>query len=188
VVRTKEDVMTTSNERPTPDLSALFDRHVGAEFVHGDAGATMDTMTQDPVVVHVPVLTGGRGHDQLLAFYRDQFIPSWPDDVVLEPLSRTVGENRVVDEFVLRFTHSQEMPFWLPGVAPSGRVVALPVVVIMSFAGDRVSCEHIYWDQASLLRQIGLLEAGDLPIAGAEQASALVDPTTPLNALIDERS
>jgi carboxymethylenebutenolidase len=168
----------------TPDLGALFDAHVASEFVEKDAAATMATMTADPTVIHVPVLTGGRGIDQLHAFYRDWFIPSWPDDVELVPLSRTVDAERVVDEFIVRFTHSQEMPYWLPGVAPTGRHVEIPHVVIMGFEDGKVAYEHIYWDQASLLVQIGLLDQDRLPLVGAAQARALVDASVPMNEII----
>jgi carboxymethylenebutenolidase len=167
------------------DLSALFDAHVADEFVAKDAALTMTTMVQDPTVIHVPVLTGGRGREELLAFYRDEFIPAWPDDVELEPLSRTVDGERVVAEFIVRFTHSREMPFWLPGIQPSGRRVELPHVVVMGFDGDQVAYEHIYWDQASLLVQVGLLDPGDLPVVGSDQARAMIDPAVPLNRIID---
>jgi carboxymethylenebutenolidase len=167
-----------------PDLSALFDAHVADEFVAKDADLTMTTMVEDPTVIHVPVLTGGRGWQELHEFYRDQFIPAWPEDVELEPLSRTVDRERVVFEFVVRFTHTREMPFWLPGIPPTGRSVELPHVVIMGFEGDKVAYEHIYWDQASLLVQIGVLDPGDLPIVGADQSRAMVDPSRPLNRII----
>jgi carboxymethylenebutenolidase len=144
----------------------------------------MATMTEDPEVVHVPVLTGGRGRDQLHHFYRDWFIPSWPDDVELEPLSRTVDGERVVSEFVVRFTHDREMPFWLPGVAPTGRRVELAHVVVMGFRDGEVAHEHIYCDQASLLVQVGLLEPGSLPVLGAAQARGLLDRGAVLNELI----
>jgi carboxymethylenebutenolidase len=168
-----------------PDLSALFDAHVADEFEAKDAALTMTTMVDEPTVIHVPVLTGGRSTDQLLAFYRDQFIPSWPDDVELEPLSRTVDDERVVSEFIVRFTHSREMPFWLPGIPPTGRRVELPHVVIMGFDGDKVAYEHIYWDHASLLVQVGLLDPSGLPVVGVDQARAMVDPSIPMNGLID---
>ena len=100
---------------PNPDLGGLFDKHVSSEFEVKDADATMETMTGDPTVIHVPVLTGGRGTQELHAFYRDWFIPAWPDDVEVEQVSRTVGSERVVDELIIRFTHTCEMPFWLPG-------------------------------------------------------------------------
>lgn len=172
------------SERVGPDLSALFDAHVDDEFVAKDAALAMTTMVEDPTVIHVPVLTGGRGREQLFEFYRDHFIPSWPDDVELEPLSRTVDQERVVFEFVVRFTHTREMSFWLPGVPPTGRRVELPHVVIMGFDGDKVDYEHIYWDQASLLVQIGLLDPADLPVVGVDQATAMVDSSVPMNAII----
>jgi carboxymethylenebutenolidase len=167
-----------------PDLGALFDQHVSSEFAAKDADATMETMTEDPTVIHVPVLTGGRGTEQLHRFYRDYFIPAWPEDVAVEQVSRTVGSDRVVDELIIRFTHSREMPFWLPGVAPTGRRVEIPLVVVMGFDDGQVASEHIYWDQASLLAQIGILDTTNLPIAGAIQAQALVDGATTLNEMI----
>jgi carboxymethylenebutenolidase len=170
----------------SPNLSDLFDRHVSLEFEAKDADATMQTMARDPTVIHVPVMTGGRGTEELHAFYRDWFIPSWPEDVEIEPLSRTVGQERVVDEFIVRCTHSREMPFWLPGIAPTGRRVEVPTVVVMSFDGDRVASEHIYWDQASLLVQVGLLDPGTLPVAGSVQARALTQHDVALNELITQ--
>jgi carboxymethylenebutenolidase len=167
-----------------PDLGELFDQHVALEFQARDADATMETMGDHPTVIHVPVLTGGRSTDQLHSFYRDSFIPAWPEDTEVEQLSRTVGTERVVDELIIRFTHSVEMPFWLPGVAPTGRRVTVPLVVVMAFEDGKVASEHIYWDQASLLAQIGLLDSADLPITGAIQADALVDSEIALNELI----
>jgi carboxymethylenebutenolidase len=168
-----------------PDLSSLFDAHVADEFVAKDAGLTMTTMVEDPTVIHVPVLTGGRSRRELYEFYRDRFIPAWPDDAELVPLSRTVDRERVVFEFIVRFTHTREMPFWLPAIPPSGRRVELPLVVIMGFNGDKVAYEHIYWDQASLLVQVGILDPGNLPVVGTDQARAMVDASVPMNRMID---
>lgn len=173
--------------RRTQELAELFDTHVAAEFHLKDPAATMATMTDDPVVYHVPVVTGGRGHQQVEAFYREHFIPAWPDDVRTIPLSRTTQENRVVDEFIVEFTHTQVMDFWLPGIAPTGRFVSLPHVVIMGFDGHLVSYERIYWDQASLLVQVGLLDPNGLPVSGAEQAAGLTDPSVPMNELLEPR-
>ena len=168
-----------------PDLSSLFDAHVADEFVAKDAELTMTTMVEDPTVIQVPVLTGGRSWRELYEFYRDRFIPAWPDDVELVPLSRTVDRERVVFEFIVRFTHSREMPFWLPAIPPSGRRVELPLVVIMGFNCDKVAYEHIYWDQASLLVQVGVLDPGDLPVVGVDQARAMVDSSVAMNRIID---
>lgn len=168
------------------DLGAVFDAHVQAEFVAKDVAATMATMTAEPYLTHVPTLTGGTGRAQVESFYRDHFVGHWPDDVEVRPLSRTVGRDRVVDELIVSFTHDREMRAFLPGVAPTGRKVVLPHVVVMGFdEAGRVAYEHIYWDQASLLVQIGMLDPGQLPVSGAEQAARLLDPSRPANEMID---
>ena len=105
-------------------------------------------------------------------------------DVESVPLSRTVDAERVVDEFIVRFTHSREMPYWLPGIPPTGRRVEIPHVVIMGFEDGKVAYEHVYWDQASLLVQIGLLDPGRLPVLGSVQARALVDREVAMNEII----
>src|SRR5512134_731707 len=152
------------------DLGAVFDAHVKAEFVDMDVDATMATMAPEPYLTHVPTLTGGTGREQVTQFYRDHFVGHWPRDVEVQQLSRTVGKNRVVDEVIVSFTHDREMRVYLPGVAPTGRKVVLPHVVVMGFdAAHRVAYEHIYWDQATLLVQVGLLDPALLPVAGAEQ-------------------
>ncbi len=164
----------------------MFDDHVAAEFVGMDLDATMATMTDDPYVNHVPVMTGGVGVDGVRQFYGDHFIGKWPQDIAITPVSRTVGDDQVVDELVLSFTHDIEMPQLLPGVAPTGKQVQLAFCVVVGFADGKVAHEHIYWDQASLLVQVGLLDRAGLPVTGAEQAANVLDPRArPLNALID---
>jgi carboxymethylenebutenolidase len=168
------------------NLGEIFDAHVRAEFVDKDVAATMATMVPEPYLTHVPTLTGGTGRSEVEGFYRDHFVGHWPDDVEVKPLSRTVGQNRVVDELVVSFTHDREMRPYLPGVPPTGRKVVLPHVVVMGFdEAGRVAYEHIYWDQASLLVQVGLLDPALLPVAGAEAAKRLLDPTQPANEMIE---
>ena len=175
----------SESDRATSDLGAVFDAHVKAEFVDMDVDATMATMSPEPYLTHVPTLTGGTGRAQVERFYRDHFVGHWPDDVQVKPLSRTVGENRVVDELIVSFTHNREMRVYLPGVAPTGRKVVLPHVVVVGFdPAGRVAYEHIYWDQATLLVQIGLLDPSLLPVAGAEQAKRLLDPNQPANEMM----
>jgi carboxymethylenebutenolidase len=159
------------------DLGAVFDQHVGAEFVAKDIDATMDTMGQEPYVWHVPALTGAAGRDAVRRFYKSQLIGCTPADAVLRPIARTVSADRVIDEFVLEFTHDCEVPFMLPGVAPTGRRVRIPTVVVMGFEEGKVAYEHIYWDQASVLVQVGLLDRSELPVAGSEQADRLLELT-----------
>jgi carboxymethylenebutenolidase len=172
-----------SERTPAKDLGAVFDAHVKAEFVDMDVAATMATMTPEPYLTHVPTLTGGTGRAEVERFYREHFVGHWPDDVQVKSVSRTVGQNRVVDELIVSFTHDREMPVFLPGVTPTGRKVVLPHVVVMGFDEfGRVAYEHIYWDQASLL---GLLDPTLLPVSGAEQAKRLLDSNLPANEMIE---
>jgi carboxymethylenebutenolidase len=174
-----------TDQSQSPDIAAVFDDHVAAEFVDLDLDATMATMTDDPYVNHVPVMTGGVGFEGVRRFYGDHFIGRWPKDIEITPVSRTVGEDQVVDELVLAFTHDIEMDQLLPGVAPTGRHVQLAFCVVVKFEDGKVAHEHIYWDQASLLVQVGLLDAAGLPVTGAEQAENVFDPRAhPLNELI----
>jgi carboxymethylenebutenolidase len=166
------------------DLGALFDEHVRDEFVLHDAGATMTTMTEEPYVYHVPTMTGGNGRDAVFGFYRDHFVGKWPADTTIERISRTVGVDQVVDELIVSFTHDVVMDAVLPGVAPTGKRVSLPTVVVVKCVDGKVAHEHIYWDQASALVQAGLLERGTFPLTGGEQAQAIRDRTFATNALI----
>jgi len=154
------------------DLGAVFDAHVGAEFEQQDIDATMATMAADPYVWHVPTLMGGDGYDAVRAFYSGSFVGKWPADTKAEQVGRTVGGNRVVEELIMSFTHDVQLDVLLPGVQPTGRRVELPVVVVMGFEGEKVAYEHIYWDQGSLLAQVGLLDPAEVPVA-PDQARAL---------------
>jgi carboxymethylenebutenolidase len=166
------------------DPGAVFDAHVRAEFVERSVDATMATMNDAPYVTHVPVLTGGYGRDEVRHFYTNWFVGRWPADTEVTPVSRTVGQGRVIDELIVSFTHDVEMPAILPGVAPTGRKVTLAHVVVMGIVDGKVTYEHIYWDQASLLVQVGLIDPAKLPVIGADQARKLRDPTRPSNELI----
>jgi carboxymethylenebutenolidase len=165
------------------DLAATFDAHIQAEFQDLDLEATMATMTDDPYVHHVPTITGGNGTADVRDFYGHHFIGQWPDDTQVRQISRTVGENQVVDELLMTFTHDRVLDTLLPGIAPTGRRISVPVVVVVGFEGGKVSHEHIYWDQATVLVQAGLLDASDLPVVGSEQAEALLDQDRPKNLL-----
>ncbi len=152
------------------DLIELWDAHTAHEFSTRDTEATLATMVDDAYVNHIPVLTGGHGKQALRAFYSRDFIPKMPPDTTLTPISRTVGENQLVDEMIFAFTHTIEMPWMLPGVAPTGKRVEVPLVAIVRFRDGKLAHEHIYWDQASVLKQIGLLTDESLPVRGAETA------------------
>lgn len=160
-------------------LEQLWQQHTDHEFVTRDTESTLATMVDDAYVNHVPVMTGGNGKDALRAFYSRDFIPSMPPDTKLTPVSRTVGENQLVDEMIFSFTHSQEMPWMLPGVPPTNRRVEVPLVAIVGFRDGKLACERIYWDQASVLKQIGLLSGPALPVFGAETARKVVQELKP---------
>jgi carboxymethylenebutenolidase len=169
---------------PYYDLEALWEKHTAYEFVERDVAATMRTMVAEPYVNHIPVMTGGVGQTELARFYAHHFIPKCPADFRLVPVSRTLGPDRLVDEFVVSFTHDVEIDWMLPGIAPTGRRVEVPTVAIVNFRGGKLCHEHIYWDQASVLVQIGLLDPDGLPVAGAETAKKLLDETRPSNTLM----
>jgi carboxymethylenebutenolidase len=158
-----------------PGLPALWQQHTDHEFVTRDTEATLDTMVEDAYVNHVPVMTGGRGKEALRAFYSRDFIPRMPPDTTLTPVSRTIGENQLVDEMIFSFTHTEEMPWMLPGVPPTNRHVQVPLVVIVRFRDGKLAHEHIYWDQASVLKQLGLLTDPALPVCGAETADKVME-------------
>ena len=169
---------------PRYDLAALWEKHCEYEFGTRDVDATMATMVAQPYVNHIPTMTGGVGYADLHRFYANHFIPRTPQDTKLVPISRTVGTDRVVDEMLFCFTHDIEIDWMLPGVPPTGKYVEIPLVAIVCFRGDKLYNEHIYWDQASVLVQIGLLDPAKLPVAGVATARKLADESLPSNTLM----
>jgi carboxymethylenebutenolidase len=166
-------------------LVDAWEAHTAAEFELKDADAALAMMTDEPTLVHVPVGTGAVGRDALRAFYADVFIPQCPDDMGLRLLTRTVdvARGRLVDEFIVHFTHTLQMEWLVPGVAPTGRPVEVPHVAVIAFEGDKIASEHIYWDQGSMLRQLGVL-GDDLPVLGADAPDRVLDAHAPANLLI----
>ena len=166
------------------DLVAVWEAHCRYEFETRDLDATMATMVAEPYVNHIPTMTGGVGHEQLKRFYKYHFIGGNPPDTELVPVSRTVGADQIVDEMLFKFTHTSEVDWMLPGVAPTGRRVEIPLVAIVRFVEGKVAHEHIYWDQASVLVQVGLLKPESLPVAGVATARKAVDQSLPSNELM----
>jgi carboxymethylenebutenolidase len=140
------------------ELEMLWESHVAGEFTTKDVEATLETMTEDATVDHVPIHSGGRGKDALRVFYRDVFIPSWPADLRQTTTNRIVGDGQLVDELHLRFTHDRPMEWFLPGVPPTNAPIDINIVAVVQFRGDKLACERIYWDHATVLRQVGLLK------------------------------
>jgi carboxymethylenebutenolidase len=176
--------MPTSPNPHGADLEAVFDAHVTHEFIDHDVAATMETMVAEPYLLHLATLTGGAGAVDVRRFYERHFVGKWPADTTVSRISRTVGTDQVVDELILRFTHDAPLAFMLPGIPPTGKPVELAVVVVMKFENGKIAHEHIYWDQASLLVQVGLLASEALPVIGVDQARTLLDNSLPLNRLI----
>jgi len=160
---------------PSADLARLWEEHTKYEFASRDTESTLATMVEDAYVNHVPVMTGGYGKTALRDFYSRHFIPSMPPDTKLTPVSRTVGEDQLVDEMIFSFTHTQEMPWMLPGIPPTNRRVEVPLVAIVRFREGKLAHEHIYWDQGSVLKQVGLISDAALPVFGAETARKVLD-------------
>ena len=169
---------------PHFNLEALWDEHLKYEFVTRDTTDTLATMVSEPYVNHVPVMTGGTGVVELERFYANHFIPQMPKDTHLVPISRTVGADRVVDEMIFCFTHDEEIDWMLPGIPPTGKKVEIPLIAVVNFRGGKLYHEHIYWDQASVLVQIGKLDPAGLPIAGEETANKVKDKSLPSNTLM----
>jgi carboxymethylenebutenolidase len=165
-------------------LSSKWDDHVKYEFATHNTDDTLETMVADAYVNHVPVMTGGVGHDELREFYSQRFIPQMPPDTSMTPVSRTIGIDRIVDEMVFEFTHTSKMDWMLPGVEPTGKHVRVALVVIVHFRDGKLAHEHIYWDQASVLAQLGLIDATNLPVAGVESAEKVLNHRLPSNTLM----
>ncbi|MFQ5749639.1 MAG: dienelactone hydrolase family protein [Planctomycetota bacterium] len=165
-------------------LERMWEDHIKYEFETRDTDDTIDTMVEDAYVNHIPVLTGGVGRKELHGFYSTYFIPKMPPDTTMIPISRTIGAERVVDEMIFQFTHTIEMPWMLPGIPPTGKRVEVPLIVVVHFRNGKLAHEHIYWDQACVLVQLGLLERGNLPVVGIESARKALDASLPANELI----
>ncbi|KAK5005625.1 hypothetical protein LTR28_007481 [Elasticomyces elasticus] len=179
------------------ELEKIWEEHVALEFATKDAAATMKTMVDRPYVNHIPTMTGGIGQEDLFRFYRDYFIPSNPPSFAMKLVSRTIGVNRVVDEMIVSFRHTEQVPWMLPDVPPTNKQVLVALVAIVCIRGGKLYHEHLYWDQASVLVQVGLLDPKlvpdsmkqqglkRLPVVGAEGALKVMDESSqPSNELL----
>ncbi len=161
----------------------VFQKHVKAE-IDGDLETTMATMTDHPHLNHVPVMTGGMGREQVRYFYTNHLVGKFfPPDMEMVEVSRTIGEEQIVDELAVRFTHTAVMDWMLPGLQPTGKRVEVAFAVVVKVEGGKIAHEHIYWDQASVLVQLGLLNPKGLPVSGAESARRVIDPKLPARVI-----
>ncbi|PRQ01120.1 hypothetical protein [Enhygromyxa salina] len=152
----------------------VWRRHTYAEFVTKDLDGVLATMVSESHVLMVPTGLGGVGHAALTVFYGERFIPQIPGDMRRISISLTVGIDRIVEELIYEFTHDIEMQWLAPGVAPTYNAVVLPVTAIVEFERDKIAHEHLYFDQATLLIQLGVLQPGALPMNGVESAHKLM--------------
>jgi carboxymethylenebutenolidase len=162
----------------------LWDTHLQSEFSAKSTEEALATMTDTPRVNVVALMVGATSREQLAVFYSKHFLNQLPPDIEMIPVSRTVGAERVVDEMVIRFTHTLQMDWVLPGVPPTGRRIEFAMVAIVQFEKGRIAHEHLYWDNATILRQAGLLTDPLLPVCGAESARQVLDPSQPMNELL----
>jgi carboxymethylenebutenolidase len=180
------NLQATTNLTPAQEsLQALWEEHLQYEFGTHSTEDALATMVEDAYVNHIPVMTGGVGKPAVREFYSKYLIPQMPPDTELTLISRTIGTDQLVDEMVAKFTHTVWMEWILPGVAPTGKRVEVPVVAIVQFRDGKLAHEHIYWDQASVLVQVGLLDPGTLPVVGVDSARKAIDPNLPSNTLIE---
>lgn len=183
------NVQATPNLTPVQEaLQAVWEEHIGHEFGTHSTEDALATMVEDAYVNHIPVMTGGVGKPALREFYSKYFIPQMPPDIELAPVSRTIGTNQLVDEMLVKFTHTIQMDWMLPGIAPTEKRIEVAVVAIVQFRDGKLAHEHIYWDQASVLVQLGMLDPVTLPVVGVDSARKVLDPGLPSNALIDRAS
>ena len=160
----------------TPEQQRMliaWQQHTYTEFALRDAQAALATMTENPYVLLVPSGAGGEGRTAVLDFYAHSFLPYIPLDLELTPVSRIFGRSHLIEESVVRFTHSVRMNWMLPGLEPTGRRVEFVLVGIVGLQNDRVAYEHLYWDQGTVLSQLGV-PSHPAAKSGIESASALL--------------
>ncbi len=124
------------------------------------------------------------GRDGVHSFYKNHLVGRFfPPDVKFTPVSKTVSNTQIVDEMIISFTHTIVIDWMLPNVEPTNKYCEVAFVVIVGFNKDnKITHEHIYWDQATVLVQLGLLDPAlvkGLPVTGAEQAKKVLDPLLP---------
>lgn len=167
---------TTYSEAEQESIN-LLERHINAEL-QGDLATTMSTMTDTPHLLNIPNMMGGDDYAGVKSFYENHLVGKFfPPDVEMHRISLTVGKQQIVEELVIEFTHTEIVDWMLPNILPTGKKVEIGVVVIVGIKDKKISHEHIYWDQASVLNQVGLLECKELPICGSESAQKLLQYT-----------
>lgn len=157
-------------------LLDVLEDHRHAELDQLDIEQTLATMVGDPYILFIGTLTGGDNRAGVRAFY-EVLVRQLPPDLKWLPVARTIGQEQVVIETLLTFTHTLQMDWILPGIAPTSRYVEIPMAIVFTVRDAKVASERVYWDVASTLVQLGVLSGNGLPISGREGASKLMHLT-----------
>jgi carboxymethylenebutenolidase len=148
--------VTTAIAQFMRELERVWDEHREAALVRRDLAASLAQLAAEPSVWHIPAVTGAAGRQAFEQFYAEAFLPHVPADLVLTRMSRTVDRFHLVDETTLSFTHDRELPWLLPGVAPTRRRAKVLAVAIVGFERGRIRSQRILWDYATLTTQLGI--------------------------------
>src|SRR5262249_5810662 len=157
------------------EMKALWAAHCRYEFALRDVEGALSTMVDDPYLWNIPTMCGGRGREGMRRYYRDNFVGTMPDDAAIESVSLTVGGDQVAEEVILTFTHDREMPWILPGIAPTGRRVEIPQLAVVAVHDGKIARAPVWWDRASVLAQVGVLAPASVPASGVDPARRLRD-------------
>lgn len=164
-----------TQETPRHDLVAIWQQHTYAEFVLKDADAAVATMTDDAYLLLGPPLTTAVGKASIRELYANLFIPQTPADLQATTISRAVGQDLLIEESLQAFTHDIAMEWMLPGIPPTGRRIELILVVVVGFRDGKIAFERLYWDQASVLMQAGVLDASTPAVSGVESPHRVLE-------------
>jgi carboxymethylenebutenolidase len=149
--------MTTEIARFMHKLEEIWDEHVTASLGRRDLAGSLANLVAEPTVLHIPAMTGAAGRAALERFYLEDLFGHLPGDLALTRISRTVDRFRLVDEVTVSFTHDRELPWLLPGVAPTDRRAEVLTIAVVGFERGRISSQRTLWDQATLTAQLGLI-------------------------------
>jgi carboxymethylenebutenolidase len=155
-------------------LLEVWQQHTYSEFVMRDAAGALKTMSENPYVLMVPIAVGGQGRDGVFDYYSSQFLAQLPADLAAAPISQIIAADTIVEEAVFSFTHDQVMDWMIPGVPTTGKRVEVAVTGVVKFENGLIASEHLYWDHASVLAQLGMIDRSKVPVQGAESARTLL--------------
>jgi len=148
--------VTTAIAKFMRELERVWDEHREASLVRRDLSGSLEQLTAEPSVRHIPAMTGATGRQALERFYAEEFLPHLPGDLTLTRVSRTVDRFRLADETTMSFTHDRELPWLLPGISPTYRRAEVLTIAVVSFERGRICSQRILWDHATLTGQLGI--------------------------------